>query len=241
MPVLLVDVLHVCRLEQCCARPNGRLAWIGLKRSFGSTLMTRLGWRLTALVTMLIVAGLAIHFVLTGWTAPAVKAGIDATGRSSLALFSIAFVASSVQRLWPSSLSHWILQNRRWIGLSFASSHAIHLALIIAMSFDFPDPFLSEQSAGKWLLGGVGYLFVALMALTSTNKAQRWMGMKHWRRLHVIGSYWLWAQFALTYVSHIKQGPAGFYAPFLVFTLALLVIRWVGHAKPRSPLSPVGG
>tara|TARA_B100000405_G_C16597835_1_gene379270 strand:- start:142 stop:753 length:612 start_codon:yes stop_codon:yes gene_type:complete len=203
--------------------------------------MKRVGWRLTALVTVLILAGLALHFGVSGWTAASVTAGIDATGRSSLALFSIAFVASSVQRLWPSSLTQWMLQNRRWIGLSFASSHAIHLALIIAMSIDFPDPFLSQQPAGKWLLGGVGYLFVALMAMTSTNAAQRWMGMKNWKRLHLVGSYWLWAQFALTYVSHVKKGPANFYLPFLGFTLALLVIRWIGHLRPKSPLSPVGG
>ena len=202
--------------------------------------IARLGWRLAALATLVILAGLGVHFGVSGWTSTSVKAGIDATGRSSLALFSIAFVASSVNRLWPSSLSQWMLQNRRWIGLSFASSHAIHLVLIIAMSFDFPDPFLSGQPAGKWLLGGIGYLFVALMAMTSSNAAQRWMGMKHWKRLHLIGSYWLWAQFFLTYVSHIKKGPADFYAPFLIFTMALLMIRWAGHVRPKRPLSPVG-
>ena len=202
--------------------------------------MARLGWRLTALATLVILAGLGVHFGVSGWTSTSVKAGIDATGRSSLALFSIAFVASSVNRLWPSSLSQWMLQNRRWIGLSFASSHAIHLVLIIAMSFDFPDPFLSGQPAGKWLLGGIGYLFVALMAMTSSNAAQHWMGMKHWKRLHLIGSYWLWAQFFLTYVSHIKKGPTDFYAPFLILTMALLVIRWAGHVRPKRPLSPVG-
>ena len=44
--------------------------------------------------------------------------------------------------------------------LSFASSHGIHLALILAMSLDFPDPFLSEQPLGKWLFGespGLGF------------------------------------------------------------------------------------
>lgn len=193
------------------------------------------------MVTFAILAGLALHFGESGWTSTSVATGIDATGRSSLALFSMAFVASSVQRLWPSPLSQWMLRNRRWIGLSFASSHGIHLALILAMSLDFPDPFLSEQTLGKWLVGGVVYLLIALMALTSTDAAQRWTGMKHWKLLHVIGSYWIWAEFALTYVSHVKKGPADFYAPFLVFTLVLLVIRWVGHIKPKSPLRPVSG
>ncbi len=62
-----------------------------------------------------------------------------------------------------------MLQNRHWIGLSFASSHGIYLVLILAMSLDFPDPFLNEQPAGKWLVGGVAYLSIALMALTLTN------------------------------------------------------------------------
>ena len=49
--------------------------------------MERLGWRLTALVMVAIVAGLALHFGLSGWTSTSVAAGIDATGRSSLVLF----------------------------------------------------------------------------------------------------------------------------------------------------------
>ena len=62
--------------------------------------MARLGWQLTALVTLAIVTGLALYFGVSGWTSTSVAAGIDATWRSSLVLFSMAFVASSVQRLW---------------------------------------------------------------------------------------------------------------------------------------------
>ena len=100
------------------------------------------GWRITTLVTFLIVVGLMVNFGLAGWEAPAITDAIDATGRVSLILFSIAFTASSVDSLWPSSLSRWTLRNRRWIGLSFASSHFIHLGLIISMTFFFPDPFV---------------------------------------------------------------------------------------------------
>ncbi|MDA9699637.1 hypothetical protein N9U74_00465 [Synechococcus sp. AH-736-M02] len=49
--------------------------------------MARPGWRLTAFVTLAIVAGLALHFGVSGWTSTSVAAGIDATGRSSLVLF----------------------------------------------------------------------------------------------------------------------------------------------------------
>ena len=105
-----------------------------------------------------ILAYLALHFGISGWTAASVTAAIDATGRSSMGLFSMTFVASSLQRLCPSSLSQWKLQNTSSIGLSFASSHAIRLGLIIAISLDFPDPFLSEQPAGKWLFGEADHM-----------------------------------------------------------------------------------
>ena len=140
----------------------------------------------------------------------------------------------SVHRFCPSSLTRWTRQNRRWIGLSFAASHFIHLALILTISLCFPEPFLSEQSMGQWVFGGVGYLFVFLMAITSTDKSQRWMGMKHWRRLHVIGSYWLWTVFLLTYIKHAKEGGEWFFVPLLIFTTALLPIR-LAKNLPRKP------
>ena len=153
--------------------------------------MTLQGWRITTLVTFLIVVGLMFNFGLAGWEALAITDAIDATGRVSLILFSIAFTSSSVESFWPSSLSRWTLRNRRWIGLSFASSHFIHLGLIISMTVFFPDPFVREQSMAQWVFGGLAYGFVMLMALISTDQAQHWMGMKNWKRLHFVGSHWI--------------------------------------------------
>ena len=104
-------------------------------------------------------------------------------------LFSIAFTASSLQSLWRTPLTTWALRNRRWIGLSFAASHFTHLALILAISLCFPEPFLSDQSKAQWVFGGLGYLFVGLLALTSTDQAQKWMGLQNWKRLHFMGSH----------------------------------------------------
>jgi hypothetical protein len=200
--------------------------------------MTFQGWRITTLGTSLIVVALIINFGLAGWNASAIKHAIDSTGRSSLILFSIAFTSSSIASLWPSSLARWTLQNRRWIGLSFASSHFIHLGLIVSMTVLFPDPFVSEQSMAQWVFGGLAYGFVFLMALTSTDQAQRWMGMKNWKRLHFVGSHWIWTLFLLTYVKHVKEGPLCFYLPFLVFTLALIPMRYAKHHTP--PKAPTG-
>ena len=192
------------------------------------------GWRITTWVTSFIVVFLIINFGLAGWNAIAIKHAIDATGRSSLILFSIAFTASSIESLWPSSLSRWTLRNRRWIGLSFAASHFIHLGLIVAMSVLFPDPFLGEQSLGQWVFGGLAYVFVLLMAFTSTDQAQHWMGMKNWKRLHFVGSHWIWTVFLLTYLKHVKEGPLLFYLPFLIFTLLTIAIRFAKHTPLRD-------
>ena len=134
------------------------------------------GWRITTLVTCLIVVGLLVNFGLAGWNAPAIHQAIDATGRSSLILFAIAFTSSSLESFWPSTISRWTLRNRRWIGLSFASSHFIHLGLIVSMTVVFPDPFVSQQSMAQWVFGGLAYGFVFLMIVhasataTSTGK-----------------------------------------------------------------------
>ena len=193
------------------------------------------GWRLTTLVTCLIVVGLLFNFGLAGWNAPAIHQAIDATGRSSLILFAIAFTSSSLESLWPSSLLRWTLRNRRWIGLSFASSHFIHLGLIVSMTVVFPDPFVSQQSMAQWVFGGLAYGFVFLMALTSTDQAQHWMGMKNWKRLHFVGSHWIWVLFLLTYVKHVKEGPLVFYLAFLVFTLALIPIVMQNTSLQKFP------
>ena len=198
------------------------------------TLMKFQGWRITSWVTGILLLMLAIIFALSGWSAETIKTGIDCTGRSSLLLFSIAFTASSVYSLWKSPLTSWTLHNRRYIGLSFASSHFIHLGLIVLISLAFPEPFLEDQSMGQWVFGGLGYVFVFLMALTSNDRAQRWMGMRNWKRLHLIGSYWLWTVFLLTYVNHTREDPK-FYIPFLVFTVALLPLRLIKHNPPKIP------
>ena len=195
------------------------------------------GWRITVLVTSFIIIVLTLYFTLVGWNGIAIKHAIDATGRSSLILFAIAFTASSLESLWASSITRWSLRNRRWIGLSFAASHFIHLGLIISMSLLFPDPFLAEQSLGQWLFGGLAYMFVLLMALTSTNQAQHWMGMKNWKRLHYVGSHWIWTVFLFTYLKHVKEGPFWFYLPFLVFTLLMIPIRFAKHRPLSATIS----
>ena len=63
------------------------------------------GWQANGAVTGAVVIGLLRWFLVARWNAPTITSAIDATGRCSLFLFSIAFTASSIHRFYPSFLS----------------------------------------------------------------------------------------------------------------------------------------
>ena len=159
------------------------------------------GWAITYWLSFSILLVVVLFLFIAGWYPSSILVAIRSTGRTSLILFS---------------------------GVSFAASHFIHLALIGAIALAFPEPFLKDQAPSQWIFGGLGYVFVALMALTSSDRAQQWMGMKKWKKLHLVGGYYIWFVFFITYIKHTKQDPT-FYTPFLVFTGAVLVLRIVKH------------
>lgn len=68
----------------------------------------------------------------------AVRAVIRATAASSLGLFLLAFAAAPLQRLVRRPATAWALRNRRWIGLSMALSHLVHLVAIVVLVRRWP-------------------------------------------------------------------------------------------------------
>ena len=137
------------------------------------------GWAITYWLGFLILLAVVVFISIAGLDRDSILVAIRSTGRSSLILFSIAFTASSVYHFWKAPFSKWVLRNRRYIGVSFAASHFIHLGLIGTISVVFPEPFLSDQAPSQWTVGGLGYVFIALMAITS-------LGMVHydpWRKV----------------------------------------------------------
>lgn len=191
------------------------------------------GWPITFWVTFFVWLSLAIFFGVSNWNSENILVMIRTTGRISLFLFSIAFMASSLYSYWKIPTFKWILRNRRYIGVSFAVNHFTHLALIITIAIDFPEPFLADQAASQWLFGGIGYVFIALMALTSSDRAQQWLGFKRWKKLHLVGSYYIWLIFFMTYIKHTKQDLL-FYMPWLIFVVLVLVFRLFVHFRLKK-------
>src|SRR4030095_11918755 len=150
------------------------------------------GPRLVRAARGVIVALCAMTLATTGVDEEGVRAIIRLTARTSLALFLLAFTASAAFRLWGGRWPRWLLVNRRYLGLSFAVSHFLHLLAIVVLAARFPDRFWGGTRASTMVVGGSGYVFVALMAATSNDASVAWLGPRRWKALHTVGAYWLW-------------------------------------------------
>lgn len=152
------------------------------------------------------------------------------TARVGFPPLIVAYIARPLHQLAPSGFSKVALAQRRWIGLGFAISHTIHLvALVTALRLagQAPDPV---TVAG----GGLAYVLLYAMALTSTAAAQRALG-KWWKRLHRFGIHYLWFIFAQSYLGRVFQ-PETREVGVLFGSIALAAagVRLVAWLKKRS-------
>ncbi len=189
------------------------------------------GWRLTVAAT-LAVASLSIWLAsMRGFEVDGVRLVIRFTARTSLLFFCLAFGASALARLWPASVTRWLRHNRRYIGLSFAGSHAIHAIAIGLFAAMAPGDFRDATSPASFIFGGLGYAFIIAMAATSFDRTAAAIGPRAWRFLHTAGIYYLWFQFMVSFGKRIPAMPN--YAWFLLPLLAVMTLRIVAALQAR--------
>jgi len=197
------------------------------------------GWRLLAALALSLV-------VLSLWIASmrqfeveGVRMVIRFTARSSLLLFCLAFSAAALAQLWPNGWTRWQRRNRRYLGLSFAASHAIHAAAIILFANMDPVGFAAATSPASYIFGGIGYAVIIAMSATSFDRTAALIGPRAWRTLHLAGGYYLWLQFM---VSFGKRAPAmPLYAAFLIPLLIVMALRMIAMARhPRGQTVAAG-
>ncbi|MBR0825777.1 hypothetical protein JQ596_09530 [Bradyrhizobium manausense] len=181
------------------------------------------GWRLLAALILTLL-------VLTFWIATmrqfeveGVRMVIRFTARSSLALFCLAFSAAALARLWPTAWTHWQRRNRRYLGLAFAASHAIHAVAIVAFANIDPAGFAAATSAASYIFGGLGYAFIIAMAATSFDRTAQMLGPRAWQTLHLTGGYYLLFQFTVSFGKRVADMPL--YALFLIPLLTVFALR----------------
>lgn len=122
------------------------------------------------------------------------------TARAALPLFLATYLASSLARLCRNDLTRVILSRRRQWGLGFTLAHTIHLAALAVNVLIFGPSREPETLVG----GGLAYAFIYMMALTSNNRSQKFLG-KYWKWLHRIGIHYIWTIFAISYASRIAD------------------------------------
>jgi methionine sulfoxide reductase heme-binding subunit len=171
----------------------------------GGTLFLK-GWRLVA-VAAAVLSLMALGLVLASPDVAGVRSVIRWTARTSLVLFLLTFTASAAWRRWPSTWTRWQLANRRYLGLSFAVSHGVHLIAILAFAHIAPVAFDQASNPQTRFVGEIGYAFIFAMTVTSFDKAAAWMGRRAWKILHTVGAWYLWLVFLLSYASRAVHDP----------------------------------
>ncbi|MEZ4217068.1 MAG: hypothetical protein R3E88_11365 [Myxococcota bacterium] len=191
------------------------------------------GPRLVAASAVAMFAATAASFALYGATEEALRVVVRVSARVGVVLFALAFAARPLRQLWATPATAWSLRNRRYLGLGFAVAHFSHLAALAGIALAFPDPFVAQLDPVTLVGGGVAYLLLALMVLTSTDRTAAWLSRASWRRLHLTGSWVLWVIFLNSYASRVIAGQAG-YAPLVAVLVAAVGVR-IAARVARAP------
>jgi sulfoxide reductase heme-binding subunit YedZ len=137
--------------------------------------------------------------------------------------FFVAFVSGPVSQVFGNSFAMTLLRNRRYFGLAFAVTHSFHL---IALVYFF---WVTDESPEMLSImgGGFGYLLLYGMAITSSGKMIKMLGLRRWKILHSTGMHYFalifLATFALRFVDDNFNLIYGLYVLLLLFVYSIRI------------------
>ncbi len=102
------------------------------------------------------------------------------------------------------------------------------MAALYGQSTEFAEGLDATTLVG----GGLAYLFTAAMAFTSNDASVRALGRKGWRRLHLVGSWYIWIVFAQSYLPRAARDPD--YLPAALLVLAIPALRSTVFLRRRA-------
>ena len=189
------------------------------------------GWAITGWNSVALLAMTALVLGAAGTGEDGVRMLIRATARSSALLFLIAFLARPLRQLWRTDATAFALKNRRYFGVSMAVSHLIHGSAIVRLLTAFPSAY--QVDATTLVGGGLGFVFIAAMAATSSDAAFEALGRARWQLLHRTGVWYLWVVFAFTFVPDPQYGWDALHAVAVAAFMAAPLVRAAAYAKTR--------
>lgn len=188
------------------------------------------GWPIVGWATLAVAAIVGLVLALVGTDEPGLRLAIRATARTSVVFFTLAFAASALRRRWPNAATSWLLRNRRQLGVSFASSHAIHLLMILWLCGWTWTGLVARTPTLTLVFGGIAYVFIALMTATSFDTTAAWLGPRRWQRLHTVGAYYNWFIFALNFFALAFKSAV--YWPFAGLLAGSMAARVAARRRP---------
>lgn len=193
--------------------------------------MTLAGWPIVGWCAAVLLGLVALVLGSNGTGEEGIRAAIRLTARTSIVLFMLAYVASSLRALWRTPATKWLLANRRYVGVSFAVSHTLHLLFIVAL-YQVSEEFRRDLSMTTVIGGGLAYVFLYAMALTSSDRAYQLLGRRAWKTLHTAGMHWIWFIFFVSYLPRALKDPL--YIPFAALLIAGLGVRIASRLRLRQ-------
>lgn len=158
-----------------------------------------------------------------GLNEESIRMNIRWTARFSVVCFLLAFGASAFHTFFQNGYTQWLLKNRKYLGVSFAVIHFIHLFHLKYLHENYYPVFV-HRSITELLLGGIAYFFIGLMFYTSFEKFSNLFSQRNWNRIHTIGGYWILIVFSNSIIGRVVGGKMA-YLPLAILVLSVWILR----------------
>jgi sulfoxide reductase heme-binding subunit YedZ len=196
------------------------------------------GWPLFFLIAALNAALMTTGFLLIGVaTAESTVDMIRLSVQISTPWIYITFAASPLAQLFPGGASRWLLRNRRYLGLSFAAGMGWQLVCIAVLFGAHAQYYWEELHVTSDLVTRVASYGVLLaLTITSFLPVRRRMRQQHWRWLHLLGVWYLWAAIWVSYTEiafATRSPPVISYVYFTAGSISL-ILRIAPHLTRRT-------
>lgn len=191
-------------------------------------------WNLTRFISLVLILNFVLILTVNDLSKKEIISFlIRTTAKTSVLLFMLAFSASSLYYFWKNKHTKWLLQNRRYIGVSFAVAHYLHLVALLLMTFHISFNVFEDRGMFATIGGSIAYLFILIMAITSFDSYRKIVSSKNWNRIHIIGSYYIWIVFAQSYVPRMIN-IGGIYIPISILLIFVFLLRIWKLIKTRN-------
>lgn len=196
-------------------------------------------WILTHLVVLkigvfllcLIPIGLLVYHAVTNNLGPnPVEAVTKSTGIWSLNFLWITLAITPLRKLCHLPI---LIRLRRMLGLFAFFYVCIHFIVWFGADhqFDFSEMLTDIKKRPFILVGFTAFMLLLPLAMTSWNKAIKWMGGKNWQRLHYL--IYLIAVLGATHFYWIKSAKNNTNEPYLymIILIVLFALRCIPSKK----------